>query len=63
MQSEVGLLFLSFVSSPSFELDLLKILWRALEVLNGGVLFTYNGLKFDIQYAIRRDALYDMDFS
>ena len=62
VQSEVGLLILSFASAPHFELELLKLLRSSLEALNGGVLFTYNGTRFDLQYAVRRTSEYGLDF-
>ncbi|HIE13920.1 TPA: hypothetical protein EYP70_01465, partial [Candidatus Bathyarchaeota archaeon] len=61
IQGEAGFLIISFVSRPSFELELIKILRGVLEALGGGVLFTYNGLKFDVEYAVGRAALYGLD--
>jgi len=61
VQSKAGVLILSFISEPAFELELLKILREMLEILNGGILFTYNGARFDVRYAVRRAALYDLD--
>jgi len=62
VQNEVGLLILSFISAPRFELELLKLLRSGLEAINGGVLLTYNGVRFDLQYAVRRSAEYGLDF-
>lgn len=58
-----GLLSVSVLARPSFEREILRLLYNLLLGLQGCFLLTYNGSKFDLPYTIKRGKLYGLDFA
>jgi uncharacterized protein YprB with RNaseH-like and TPR domain len=57
-----GMLLISLIYPPSLEENLLAWLHRFLSSSKGGLLLTYNGARFDLQYATHRGRIYGIDF-
>ncbi len=57
-----GVVALSAIVKPSFERELLLLLYRLLSSLGGACLLTYNGLRFDVSYVMQRGILYGLNF-
>jgi DNA polymerase elongation subunit (family B) len=59
----LGFLSISIIGEADLEGDMLNLLYEFMRSFRGFYLLTYNGEKFDLEYAARRGRLYGLDFS
>ncbi|MBC7129727.1 ribonuclease H-like domain-containing protein, partial [Candidatus Bathyarchaeota archaeon] len=57
-----GLFAVSAIGLPEAEVNLLRLLRGLFEAFEGFYLLTYNGVKFDLEYVVKRGRLYGLDF-
>jgi uncharacterized protein YprB with RNaseH-like and TPR domain len=57
-----GLFVVSFICDPRLESNLLSMLHGLLSGLQGCCLLTYNGLRFDVEYVVKRGGVWGFDF-
>lgn len=60
--AECGVMGLSAMVEPTSERKLLSLLHKLLSGLDGFLLLTYNGSRFDIAYVMQRGVLYGLGF-
>jgi DNA polymerase elongation subunit (family B) len=59
----LGFLSISVIGEADLEGDMLNLLYGFMRSFRGFYLMTYNGERFDLEYAARRGRLYGLDFS
>jgi len=59
----LGFLSISVIGEADLEGDMLNLLYGFMRSFRGFYLLTYNGERFDLEYAAKRDRLYGLDFN